>query len=113
MAEMPKSHQQVKHRHVHQQSECRMDPVREPPHDPGHRDRRYDREHRGKHALPERTAIDALLDATNVDDERAIDRSAPFEGTPLLERERSNDREQVHRRESFVCIDRVIIMALA
>ena len=97
MAEAPEAHQRVEHQHVECEAERGMNVREQPPDEPRDGDRRRDREHRRDDALPERAAVQPPLEATRIHQVRALDGSAPLERSPLLERERGDDREEVHR----------------
>ncbi len=98
MAEVTKAHQQVQHRDVDGETGCRVNPIGDPPCDPCRQYGRGDRERRRNDALAQRAAVQPLLDAANVRDVCAFQARPPLERTPLLERERDDDRKQGHRR---------------
>src|SRR5204862_5130110 len=97
VAEAPKAHQQIEHHRIPDEAKQRMNVIRGPPHDNCDGDRRDDGQSRRNGALPCRSAVELAFEPANIADKRALRAGAPPERMPLLEAERREDREQIHR----------------
>ena len=102
MAEAAEAHQQVERGHVADEAKERMHDIernsrRRPRPAPGaHR-----RERRDERVL-RRPAVQLVLDGARVADEEMLQRRAPMKRAPLLETERREDRDEIHRPRAHV-----------
>ena len=62
--------------------------------------RRYRRD-RSDQALLRAAAVQLALEGSRVADEEVLERRTPAKGTPLLEAEGGEDRDDVHSRRNF------------
>jgi hypothetical protein len=97
VAESSKPHQEVERDDVPREREQRMDRrQREEDRSCGN-DWRGERDRCCNRALLRGAAVQPALDRTHVLNERMLDACAPSECAPLLEAERRQNRDQIHR----------------